>query len=232
MSQQRRSPFVLASVAVHAAFLAGAILTSILAPDLLPMPREVLAFRGTDRVIQLKDVDLPAPKRSPATRAATASAIVAAPRPDAAPIDAPDRVTPETGRESDGTDLRSGAAAVEQSAGGVDGTGLAEVAPPPPPPPPTPIRLHSGIVAPMKTVDAAPRYPDIARASRVEGMVILEVIIDDRGNVTTARVLRSVPLLDEAALDAVRRWKFTPARLNGESVPVVMTVTVNFKLQP
>ena len=84
----------------------------------------------------------------------------------------------------------------------------------------------------MKTTDAAPRYPDIARASRVEGMVILEVVIDDRGNVTDARVLRSVPLLDDAALEAVRRWKFKPARLNGESVPVVMTVTVNFKLQP
>jgi len=45
------------------------------------------------------------------------------------------------------------------------------------------------------------------------------------------RVLRSVPLLDQAATDAVRQWEFTPTRLNGVAVPVVMTVTVNFTLR-
>jgi protein TonB len=44
-------------------------------------------------------------------------------------------------------------------------------------------------------------------------------------------VLRSVSLLDDAAVDAVRQWKFTPTRLNGEAVPIVMTVTVSFTLQ-
>jgi len=61
--------------------------------------------------------------------------------------------------------------------------------------------------------------------------VIIEATIDERGNVTAARVLRSAPLLDDAALAAVRQWKFTPALLNGEPIPVVMTVTVNFLLQ-
>ena len=60
--------------------------------------------------------------------------------------------------------------------------------------------------------------------------MIIETIIDTRGDVESASVLRSIPLLDQAALDAVRQWKFTPTTLNGVPVPVVMTVTVNFKL--
>jgi protein TonB len=71
----------------------------------------------------------------------------------------------------------------------------------------------------------------LARDSRVEGVVILDVIIDEHGTVTSTRVLKSVALLDQAAIDAVRLWRFTPARLNGEAIPVVMTVTVSFRLQ-
>jgi hypothetical protein len=51
------------------------------------------------------------------------------------------------------------------------------------------------------------------------------------GKVADAKVLRSIPLLDSAALDAVRQWEFTPTLLNGVPVPVIMTVTVNFTLQ-
>jgi periplasmic protein TonB len=94
-----------------------------------------------------------------------------------------------------------------------------------------PVRLHSGIREPRKIVDVPPVYPQLAQASRVEGLVIIEATIDVRGAVQSARVLRSLPFLDEAALDAVRQWKYTPALLNGVPVPVIMTVTVNFTLQ-
>jgi protein TonB len=73
-------------------------------------------------------------------------------------------------------------------------------------------------------------YPAEAQASRVQGVVILEAIIDEQGNIANARVLRSIPMLDEAALGAVSQWKFTPTLLNGAPVPVIMTVTVNFTL--
>jgi protein TonB len=86
--------------------------------------------------------------------------------------------------------------------------------------------------APLKIVDVAPRYPPLAQAAHVEGVVILEAVIDADGSVTSVKVLRSIPLLDDAAVRAVRAWRFTPARLNGQAVPVVMTVTVNFALQP
>ena len=55
-------------------------------------------------------------------------------------------------------------------------------------------------------------------------------VIGPDGKIQAARVLRSIPLLDQAALDAVKQWEFTPTLLNGVPVPVIMTVTVNFKL--
>ena len=61
--------------------------------------------------------------------------------------------------------------------------------------------------------------------------MILEAVLDAQGQVESVRVLRSIPQLDRAALDAVQQWRFTPALLNGQAVPVVMTVTVNFTLQ-
>lgn len=64
----------------------------------------------------------------------------------------------------------------------------------------------------------------------MQGVVIIEATIDARGDVVAAKVLRSVPMLDDQAIEAVRQWKYTPARLNGEPVAVVMTVTVNFTL--
>ena len=70
-----------------------------------------------------------------------------------------------------------------------------------------------GIEAPDKVVNVVPTYPAVARAARVEGVVILEAVIDESGNVTSARVLRGDPLLAPAALDAVQQWKFKPARV-------------------
>jgi protein TonB len=71
----------------------------------------------------------------------------------------------------------------------------------------------------------------MAQQARVQGVVIIEATIGTDGNVTDARVLRSIPLLDDAALEAVREWVFTPTLLNGVPVPVIMTVTVQFALQ-
>jgi len=62
-------------------------------------------------------------------------------------------------------------------------------------------------------------------------MVILEAVIAENGRVRDVRVLKSIPVLDQAAIEAVRQWEFTPTKLNGEPVPIVMTVTVNFQLR-
>jgi protein TonB len=75
-----------------------------------------------------------------------------------------------------------------------------------------------------------PEYPRDARAAKVQGIVVLEAKIDPEGHVCSARVRRSIPLLDQSAIDAVLRWRFTPAKVNDVAVPVIMTLTVNFTL--
>jgi protein TonB len=92
------------------------------------------------------------------------------------------------------------------------------------------VRVGGAVAAPMQLRKVNPVYPPIARSARVQGVVIVELNVDTQGFVTDARVLRSIPLLDQAALDAVRQWQYTPTLLNGVPVPVVFTATVQFSL--
>lgn len=95
----------------------------------------------------------------------------------------------------------------------------------------TPMRVGGDVQAPVAIRRVDPVYTEIARKARVEGFVVIEAIIDRQGNVTDARVLRPLPMgLDNAALNAVRQWKFKPGALNGRPVPVIYVLTVNFKL--
>jgi protein TonB len=91
--------------------------------------------------------------------------------------------------------------------------------------------VGGAIRQPTQLKKVNPVYPPIAQSARVQGVVIIEAIIGPDGRVTEAKVLRSIPLLDAAALDAVKQWVYTPTLLNGVPVPVIMTVTVNFTLQ-
>jgi TonB family protein len=93
-----------------------------------------------------------------------------------------------------------------------------------------PVRVGGNVRTPTKVRDVKPVYPPEAQAARVQGVVIIEALIDDRGEIANAHVLRSIPMLDDAALGAVSQWKFTPTEVNGMPVPVIMTVTVNFTL--
>jgi len=95
----------------------------------------------------------------------------------------------------------------------------------------TPMRVGGDVRQPIKTRDVRPAYPAQAQTDRVQGVVIIEAIIDQSGSVANARILRSIPALDEAALSAVSQWQFTPTVVNGGPVAVLMTVTVNFTLQ-
>src|SRR6186997_2430115 len=150
--------------------------------------------------------------------------------PDAAPLEAPKEIKAETGLEA-GFERASGVEGgiIGGVAGGITG-GIPEP-PPPPPPPAAPVRVGGNIKPPQKTRDVRPVYPPIAQSARVQGIVIIEATIGPDGAVKDAKVLRSIPLLDQAALDAVRQWVFTPTLLNGVPVPVIMTVTVQFTLQ-
>lgn len=97
--------------------------------------------------------------------------------------------------------------------------------------PQQPVRAGGNIPAPARTHYVAPAYPAVAQSARVQGIVIIEATIGPAGTVLEAKLLRSIPLLDAAALEAVRQWEFTPTLLNGSPVAVVMTVTVKFTLR-
>lgn len=97
---------------------------------------------------------------------------------------------------------------------------------------PAPVRVGGSIKEPRKIKNVKPIYPPVAIQSRVQGIVILECTISPEGDVTRATVLRGFPLLDQAAIDAVRQWVYAPTLVDGEAVSVVMTVTINFRLQP
>jgi TonB family protein len=94
--------------------------------------------------------------------------------------------------------------------------------------PTPPVRVGS-IPPPLKIKHVPPIYPPEAMSARAQGFVMLEVFIDERGTVRDARVIRSIPPLDEAALQSVRQWVFTRTVVRGVAVPIVYTVTVEFK---
>jgi TonB family protein len=93
------------------------------------------------------------------------------------------------------------------------------------------VRVGGPVKPPQNTLDVKPVYPQDAQDARVEGIVILEAKIGPDGKVADAKIVRSVPLLDQAALDAVKQWEFVPTVVEGKAVAVVMTITVNFTLQ-
>jgi protein TonB len=158
------------------------------------------------------------PSPAPAPPAAT-------PLPTAAPAAAasgipPDRI--EAGFEAPETPGRRPAKTAV--------SGIPDAPPEPPPPPDSPVRVGGNVRVPVKVRDVRPVYPSIATAARVQGVVIAEVTIAADGSVASARVIRSIPLLDQAALDAIKQWQYVPTLINGVPAPVIATVTVQFTL--
>jgi len=222
-----RRSFTLCSIVVHAVVITAALIAQVVADGALPTPHRPTIFDNSQ--FMPVDVKMPRPRVAPQPRTSDGPTVSGS----TAPVVAPPGLTQETGREGDVSspvvDSPIGAGSGPPS--DIPGAGIASVPPPPPPEPVRPIRLHSGMQAPVKTIHVAPLYPMMARQARIEGVVILEAVLDDQGRVESVRVLRSIPTLDQAAVDAVRQWRFTPAPLNGQPVPVVMTVTVNFTLR-
>jgi protein TonB len=210
---------VLVSIVAHSLIIAAAIIVPVMASDIVvPARYAMITFRDAP--------PLPPPMPPP-------NRVMRTPPPDvqrSIPVVAPDGIANEApAPPPDITD-----AGPAMNAGIVDGgavPGLLAPASPAPIIEPAPLPVGGNVQPPTKVRDVAPVYPAIARAARVAGVVIISATIGRDGKVQDARVLRSIPLLDAAALDAVRQWEYTPTRLNGAPVAVVMTVTVNFRLQ-
>jgi TonB family protein len=108
--------------------------------------------------------------------------------------------------------------------------------PPPPPPPPLkkaeePVRAIGEIKQPKVIKRVEPVYPEEARQAGIQGIVILEATTDIYGRVQSVKVLRSIPKLDQAAIDAVKKWVYEPLVIGGKPRGVIFTVTVTFQLK-
>jgi TonB family protein len=93
-----------------------------------------------------------------------------------------------------------------------------------------PLAIGGAVRPPVKIVDVRPVYPELARQTRAHGMVEVDIVVGPNGEVESARVTKSVPLLDKAALDAVRKWKYAPTIVNGIAVPVKLSVGLSFAM--
>jgi protein TonB len=212
---------VFISLAAHAAAVLAIVGATILGPVVLPG----LASSGVIYEVEI----IPPPPPPPVPRPPNSEPTATPPNPNVPPMEASEGIAPEPEVPLDpgsAADLGTGIVP------GVSDTDTVVGEPPPPPPVvQKPVQVGGKIRPPQKVRDVAPIYPARALAARVEGPVILEAIIDTEGRVQSVRVLRSPPMLDAAALAAVRQWEYTPTLLNGIAVPVIMTVTVMFQLR-
>ena len=214
------------SVIAHVAIAALVVVVPLMATDTLPAPAEIMRVLvpSSEEPTPPPPPPAPASDSRPSPQAVETNPRAVATEPAAGIVE-----------ESPPPPLPGvpGGTAEGIPAGIPGGTGPVTVAPPPPPPAVStePRRPGGQIKRPVKIRDVRPPYPQIAVANRVEGLVMIDAIIGTDGKVKEARVIKSIPLLDRAALDAVLQWQFTPTLLNGVPVPIIMTVTVNFTLR-
>ena len=225
------------SIVGHGVILSGlAVASIVVASDQLPIVPDMMAF------VAAAPAPPPPPPPPPARRLAPAKEPPLAHTAVAAPVEAPSAIVAETAIPAD-EDAEGVEGGVEGgiaggTLGGVVGGLLASPLPPPPPAPPppvatppAPVRIGGQLTAPALVHRVNPVYPDVAVHAKVTGMVILEATVDTEGKVEAVRVVRSISLLNNAAIEAVKQWRYSPLVLNGIPTPFVLTVTLTFSLQ-
>jgi periplasmic protein TonB len=212
------------SIVTHAVTVVVIVVVPLATSDMPPPIRRALTHFAD------MDITPVVPPPPPMRREPTAGADTPVSR-DAAPTVAP----PEIGPETFPLDLPEvgGADGVPNGIpGGLSLDSVTSYTPPQPPPiePPKTMRITRGVTPPRRITYVQPVYPSIALQNRITGRVVIEAIIGPTGDVQSTRVVQSVHLLDEAALEAVRQWKYTPTLLSGVPVSVILTVSVDFTL--
>lgn len=217
-----------ASIGAHALVIALAVLLAASFERTLVIrggpPAVMPAILFMRPIISAASREPPSVERSARAPAQPPPAALAAGVRPAAPVEAPASVEPETGAEGGADGVEGGVAGGVE--GGFDGEPAAAVAPSP-----GPLRVGPTLAPPRKIKDVKPVYPPVALSEQARGAVIIDITIGTDGKVREATVVHSVPLLDQAALEAVRQWEYEPMRLNGIAVALIMTVIVNFTIQ-
>lgn len=225
----RALPF---SMVFHALAVGAAVILPQLATDLPPVAAAPPPPIPTFHRVQVVEVSPPAPRRPQAvTRRARPAT---APTPPTAPAAGTGPAMPtDLSRFGEG-EIRDDAQALGFSNCAGDGSGA--ILPGPPDVgeggggDPAPRRAGRDVTPPAKLGGNPPLYPELAKRARIEGDVVIECTIAPSGRVVDVVVTQSIPLLDEAALDAVRTWRYRPTLVDGVPVPVLMTVTVRFRI--
>ena len=220
-----------AAIAAHLLAGSAVFLANSWRVDALPEPLERMVFASFVERLPLPEESRPVEPRRPdraATKAPAEQALVeprdAEPTPvvSEAALEADIPETPDFPVSDAGGDATTGDATAtgdEASTGG-DGDGDGAF-----------IRYHSGIQRPEAILRVEPTYTEAARRARIQGYLILDLYVDERGSVARVDVLKGLPMgLTEAAVDAARRWRFRPAERAGRAIPIVYSVTVNFNL--
>jgi protein TonB len=215
------------SISLHVLAVVAMLIVPLTADVSWPVPAPLHRLAVTTKV-----VPVPPEVIAPIPVARTASSVpsVTAPTTLAPTVEAPpEGVAPPDSPPLGGT--------IDPSL--IGSPGAVTAGPPLPPVLPAPalkpatqmLRVGQGVREPKRIGGGPPEYPALARTARVQGMVMLEAVINERGTIERIKVLKSIPLLDGAAIAAVKEWRYTPTLLNGVPVSVLMTITVNFTLQ-
>ena len=214
------------SIVTHAVTVVVIVVVPLATSDIPPPIRRALTHFADMDITPVVPPPPPPMRRAPTTHADTPVSR------DAAPTVAP----PEIGPETFPPDLPEVGGADGVPNGILGGLSLDSTTYTPPQPPqvepPKTIRITRGVTPPRRITYVQPVYPAIALQNRITGRVVIEAIIGPTGEVQSMRVVQSVHLLDQAALAAVRQWKYTPTLLSGVPVSVILTVSVDFTLTP
>jgi len=226
-----RSATLTFSLALHALLILALILIPLFYEEVMPMPD------GALRAFFVAPADLAPPPPPPPPPPAGARAVPRAPAAHqpteppkfVAPVDVPLEVKPDAGLDM-GVEGGVPGGVEGGVPGGVVG-GIIGGLPQESPPPPKVVRIGGNVIPPKPVHRVAPEYPQLARVSRVQGLVVLEAQVDVHGTVKSVSILRGHPLLDEAAAAAVRQWRYRPLLLNGEPTEFILTLTISFSLR-
>lgn len=221
------------SVATHAAVI-GSVAWVVLfsTPDTLPQVPSMMAF------VAAAPAPSPPPPPPPAAPKGAKAAQPSKPLPTTGPTFTVPTEVPVGIQPESGIDLGDEGGVVGGVEGGIPGGvlggllgGMVNEAPPPPPPPVKPKRVGGELQAPALIHRVEPEYPAMAVGAKVSGTVILEATVNEAGMVTDVTVLRSILMLDQAAIKAVKQWRYAPLMLNGQPVPFILVVTLTFTLR-
>jgi periplasmic protein TonB len=230
---RRRRTTVTVSLAAHAVAIAGLLLVPLLffEPALPEVGEAVRAFFVMPQ--EAPPPPPPPPPPAPGPRPVRTAVVQPTPPPTAfvAPIEVPDQIKPEAASLDLGIEGGVPGGVEGGVPGGVVGGVVGGLPAAPPPPPARVVRIGGNVVAPKLVHRVEPVYPALAVQARAQAIMILEAHVGTNGRVKEVTILRGQPLFDDAALEAVRQWRYQPLLLNGVPTEFVLTVTLVFKIQ-